>query len=84
MSGPRVHTHTHTHVCVWASQVLVVKNVPASAGDTGDMGLVRGSGRSLGIGNANPVQYSCLGKPLEHGGLQSMGLQRVGNNLGTE
>ena len=45
-----------------ASEVMpVVKNLPASAGDAGDMGLSPGSGRSLGEGNGNPLQYSCLG-----------------------
>ena len=40
--------------------VLVVKNLPANAGDAEDMGLMRGLGRSSGEGNANPVQYSFL------------------------
>ena len=35
----------------------VVKNLPASAGD---MGSIPGLGRSLGKGNGNPLQYSCL------------------------
>ena len=34
---------------------LVVRNPPASAGDTRDMGSVPGSGRSLGVGNGNLV-----------------------------
>ena len=38
----------------------VVKNLPASAGDTRDVGLIPGSGRSPGEGNVNPLQYSCL------------------------
>ena len=37
----------------------MVKNVPANAGDTGDMGLITGLGRSPGGGNGNPLQYSC-------------------------
>ena len=41
----------------------VVKNLPASAGDTGDMGSIPGSGRSPGIGNGYPLQYSCLKDP---------------------
>ena len=46
-----------------ASQVaLVVKNLPASAGDMRDMGLIAGSGRSPG-GHGNPFLYSCLEKP---------------------
>ena len=53
----------------------VVKNPPASAGDTGDTGSIPGSGRSPGGGNGNPLQYSCLENPWteEPGGLQSIG-----------
>ena len=40
-----------------------VKNPPASAGDTGDVGSIPGLGRSPGEGNGNPLQYSCLEKP---------------------
>ena len=36
----------------------VVKNTPANAGDAGDVGSVPGLGRSPGVGNGNPVQYS--------------------------
>ena len=62
----------------------MVKNLPASAGNTGDMGLIPGSGRSPGEGNGNPLQYSCLENPMgeEPGGLPSMGLEmhRVGHD----
>ena len=44
-----------------------VKNSPADAGDAGDVGLIPGSGRSSGIGNGNPLQYSCLGNPMNRG-----------------
>ena len=51
-----------------ASQVaLVVKNSPASARDTGDMGSIPRSGRSPGGGNGNAFQYSCLEKPMDRG-----------------
>ena len=40
--------------------VLVVKNLPANAGDVRDGGLIPGSGRSPGEGNGNLLQYSCL------------------------
>ena len=40
----------------------VVNNPPANAGDTGDVGLTPGSGRSPGGGNGNPLQYSSLEK----------------------
>ena len=45
----------------------VVKNPSANEGDTGDVGLIPGSGRSLGEGNGNPLQYSCLGNPMDRG-----------------
>ena len=38
----------------------LVKNQPATAGDTRDTGLIPGSGRSPGVGNGNPLQYSYL------------------------
>ena len=39
---------------------LVTKNSPANAGDIRDTGLIPGLGRIPGVGNGNPVQYSCL------------------------
>ena len=52
----------------------MVKNQHVSAGDTG---LIPGLGRSPGVGNGTPLQYSCLRNPMgeEPGGLQSMGSQ---------
>ena len=47
--------------------VLVVKNLPASEGDVGDVGLIPGLGRSLGEGHGNPLQYSCLENPMDRG-----------------
>ena len=44
-----------------------VKNPPASAGDARDTVSISGSGRSLGVGNGNPLQYSCLGNPTDRG-----------------
>ena len=46
---------------------LVVKNLLASAGDTGDSGSIPGSGRSPRGGNGNPLQYSCLENPMDRG-----------------
>ena len=43
----------------------MVRNLPANAVDAGDMGSIPGSGRSPGGGNGNPLQYSCLGNPME-------------------
>ena len=36
----------------------VVRNLPANAGDARDAGLIPGLGRSPGVGNGNPLQYS--------------------------
>ena len=50
------------------SQVeLVVKKLPASAGDRRDMGLSPGLRRSPGEGHSNPVPYSCLENPIGRG-----------------
>ena len=70
--------------CKWGFPgVSVVKNLPASAGDTGP---IPGSGRSPGGGRGNPLQCSCLEIPWteELGRLQSMGSQTVGHNLVSE
>ena len=63
--------------------VLMVKNLPANAEDTGSVPV---SGRYPGGGNGNPLQYSCLKTPWtkEPGRLQSMWLQRVRRNSATE
>ena len=45
----------------------VVRNLPASAGDAGDVGLIPGLGRSPGGRNGNPPQYSCLKNPMDRG-----------------
>ena len=45
----------------------VVKNLPANAGHSGDMGSTLGSRRSPEGGNGNPLQYSSLGNPTDRG-----------------
>ena len=45
----------------------LVKNPPANARDTGDTGLIPGLGSSLGGGNGNTFQCSCLGNPMDKG-----------------
>ena len=57
----------------------VIKNPPPK---TGDVGLIPGLGRSLGEGNDNPFQYSCLENPMDRGAwwAQSTGPQRVGHD----
>ena len=67
---------------LWASQVaLVVKNLPANAGDLRDAGLIPGLGRSSRERNGKPLQYFCLENSIDKsGGLWSIGLQRVGHD----
>ena len=56
-------------VCDGVSYVsLVVKKLPASAREVRDTGLILGSGRSLGGGNGNPLQDSCLKDPTDREG----------------
>ena len=42
-------------------------NLSVNAGDARDAGLIPGSGRSPGGGHNNPLQYSCLGNPMDRG-----------------
>ena len=49
------------------SNEAVVKNPPASAGDTRDSSSTPGSGRSPEVRNGNVLQYSCLEKPMDRG-----------------
>ena len=58
------------HLLKSASQVaLVVKNLPANAGDTRGVGSIPGLGRSPGGRHDNPFQYSCLENPQRQRGL---------------
>ena len=48
----------------------VVKNLPDNAGiagDAGGVGSIPGLGRSLGVGNGNPLQYPCLENSMDRG-----------------
>ena len=61
-----------------------VKEIPGGspACNAGDLCLIPKLGISLGGGHSKLLQYSCLENPMDRGsgGLQSMGLQRVGHN----
>jgi hypothetical protein len=58
---------------LWAFPVaLGVKNSPANVGDVRDVGWIPGSGRSLGGGQGNPLQYSCLENPMNREAWQAM------------
>ena len=66
----------------------MIKNPPASAGDTGEEGSIPGSGRSPGGGRGHPLQYSSLESPTDggawratgHGVAQSDVTERLNNN----
>ena len=45
----------------------MVKNPPANAKDAGDAGSVPRLERSSGVGNGNPLQYSCMGNSMDRG-----------------
>ena len=49
----------------------MIKNLPAYAGDAREVGLIPGLGRFPGVGNGNPLQYSCLGNSMDRGAWQA-------------
>ena len=56
------------YLLLLASQVsLVVRNLPANAGDVRALGSIPGLGRSPGGGHGNPLWYSCLENPMDRG-----------------
>ena len=56
--------HSSIHLLNSFPGSSVINNLPANPGDPG---LIPGLGRSLGEGNGNPLQYSCLGNPMDRG-----------------
>ena len=66
--------------------MLAVKNAPANEGDERDAGSIPGSGRSSGVENGNPFQYSCLENPMDRRVWQATvhGVTRVGHGLATK
>ena len=71
------------YLYIWASVVvLVIKNLPANAGDVREAGLSPGWGRFPGGGRGHPLQYSSWRIPWteEPGRLQSLGLHRARQN----
>ena len=63
--GEGHYTSTTTHLGLPGASV--VKNPPASAGDSRAASSILGLGRSSGVGNANPLQYSCLENSMGRG-----------------
>ena len=50
-----------------SQMALVVKNLPANAGDVRDLGSIPALGRCPGVGNGNPFHYPCLENPMDKG-----------------
>ena len=79
--SPSVHLYFHIFTCSW--HIIIVLHIfllswglefprwlsrpAANAEDAGDTGSTPGSGRFPAGGNGNPLQYSCLGNPMERG-----------------
>ena len=61
---------SHGHL-IFNSLFPVGSDGKESACNTGDLGLISGSGRSSGEGNGNPLQYSCLEKSMDRGTWQA-------------
>ena len=64
------------------SYQAVVKNPSANAGDRRDVGSVARSGRSPGVGNGNPLLYSCLENSKDRGAWQAI-VYEVARSLST-
>ena len=64
----------------------MVKNLPVKAGDIRDLGSFPGSGRSPGRGHGYPLQYSCLGNPVDRGAWWAVvsRVTRIGHDLVTK
>ena len=77
LPGFSVHGIFQARVLEWVpvpspQVVLVVKILPASAGDIRNAGLIPGLGRSPGNGYHNPLQCSCLENPMDRGAWPAM------------
>ena len=68
------------------SEGSVVKNLPANAGDSRDVGSIPGPGRSLGVRNGNSLQYSFLENSMDREAWWATvhGVTRVGHDLATK
>ena len=81
----RWNNSKHLHLCndihIWASQVmLMVKNLPANAGDIRDADLIPGLGRPFGGSHGHPLQYSCLEKSMDRGAWRAV-VRRVSKGI---
>ena len=69
-----IYVCIYIYICIYIKLYISIllcsssrKESICNAGDTGDMGLILGSGRSPGRGNGNPLQYSSLENTMNRG-----------------
>ena len=62
----------------------MIKNLPANARDTGDVGSIPGSGRYPAVGNGNSLQYSCLENSMGRGVWRVTWIPKSSQNLESE
>ena len=62
-----IHVYVHIYTYSLTQASLVSRMVKESACNAGDLGLIPVLGRSSGGGHGNPLQYSCLEKPMDRG-----------------
>ena len=76
---PSWASSVHLQIKLMQKEWLSGKEFACSAADIGHVGLIPGLAKAPGEGNGSPLQYSCLGNPMDRGGwwLQFMGSQRV-------
>ena len=67
MKSKSHNLYLHMNLLRASQLVLVVKNLPANAGDIRDADLIPGLGRSPGGEHGKPLQYSCLENPMDKG-----------------
>ena len=67
VQGYLIKHYAHPPLKLEISKTLVVKNPPANAGDTKDLGPIPGSGRAPGVGNGKLLRHSCLKSPMDRG-----------------
>ena len=89
-----IYTQIYTHTLKYIICILVIyytvfpgdSDGKQSACSARDPGSIPGSGRSLGEGNGNPLQFSCLGNPMDRGASWATvhGVARVGHDLVTK
>ena len=82
--------YLYTYVCVYRYMAFPWRpsgeGSACNTGDAGDAGLIPVLGRSLGGGNGSPLQYSCLGNPMDRGAWWATvpGVTRVRHDLATK